>query len=245
MRTQRGFTLVEIAIVLVIIGLLLGGILKGQELIISARVRNMADQSSGVQAAYYGFVDRYRKIPGDMKKETVCSTLGSVALPNCKDIGGNGDGRIVDYPEASAVWAHLAAAGFIQGSYNSITSTAANDPAYVAGTHAPTNVFGGRLILHRGTGYHSNTATATDRLHLVLGRNAPVGVAKELDTKLDDGMPDRGVLRSVQSTSGTTTLDSGANCVKSPASDAAGDAAGAKEWDIAGAADDCNTAFLY
>ena len=55
---QRGFTLVEIAIVLVIIGLLLGGILKGQELITAARVRNLADQSAGVQAAYYGFIDR-------------------------------------------------------------------------------------------------------------------------------------------------------------------------------------------
>jgi prepilin-type N-terminal cleavage/methylation domain-containing protein len=66
---QGGFTLVEIAIVLVIIGLLLGGILKGQELITSARVRNLADQASAVQAAYYGFVDRYHAIPGDMLKE--------------------------------------------------------------------------------------------------------------------------------------------------------------------------------
>ena len=65
MNKQRGFTLVEIAIVLVIIGLLLGGILKGQELINSARVRNLADTTTGIQAAYYGFIDRYRRIPGD------------------------------------------------------------------------------------------------------------------------------------------------------------------------------------
>ncbi len=65
-KKQSGFTLVEIAIVLVIIGLLLGGILKGQELINSARVRNLADQNSGIQAAYYGFIDRYRQVPGDM-----------------------------------------------------------------------------------------------------------------------------------------------------------------------------------
>ena len=64
-KQQTGFTLVEIAIVLVIIGLLLGGILKGQELINSARVRNLADQNSGVQAAYFGFIDRYRQVPGD------------------------------------------------------------------------------------------------------------------------------------------------------------------------------------
>ena len=65
-RGQSGFTLVEIAIVLVIIGLLLGGILKGQELINSARVRNLADTHSGIQAAYFGFRDRYRQVPGDM-----------------------------------------------------------------------------------------------------------------------------------------------------------------------------------
>ena len=65
-RKQSGFTLVEIAVVLVLIGLLLGGILKGQQLISSARVRNMADQNSGIQAAYYGFIDRFRQVPGDM-----------------------------------------------------------------------------------------------------------------------------------------------------------------------------------
>ncbi|HYJ20307.1 MAG TPA: prepilin-type N-terminal cleavage/methylation domain-containing protein, partial [Burkholderiales bacterium] len=50
-RKQQGFTLIEIAIVLVIIGLLLGGILKGQELITSARVRNLISQQDGVKAA--------------------------------------------------------------------------------------------------------------------------------------------------------------------------------------------------
>ncbi len=57
-RNQRGFTLVEIAIVLVIIGLLLGGVLKGQEMITNAKVRNLADQGSSIKAAYYAFQDR-------------------------------------------------------------------------------------------------------------------------------------------------------------------------------------------
>src|SRR5450830_1157087 len=64
---QAGFTLVEIAIVLVIIGLLLGGILKGQEMIVQAKVKNSITDFSGVSAAFYGYQDRYRAIPGDDK----------------------------------------------------------------------------------------------------------------------------------------------------------------------------------
>src|ERR1043166_9992461 len=60
MRKQNGFTLIEIAIVLVIIGLLLGGVLKGQELITSARVRNLISQQDGIKAAFFGFQDRFR-----------------------------------------------------------------------------------------------------------------------------------------------------------------------------------------
>ena len=65
---QGGFTLVEIAIVLVIIGLLLGGILKGQELINNAKVRSVADRQNSLKAAWFGFVDRYNFIPGDSKR---------------------------------------------------------------------------------------------------------------------------------------------------------------------------------
>ncbi|MCK5668693.1 MAG: prepilin-type N-terminal cleavage/methylation domain-containing protein, partial [Gammaproteobacteria bacterium] len=91
-KKQSGFTLVEIAIVLVIIGLLLGGILKGQELINSARVRNMADQNSGIQAAYFGFIDRYRQVPGDWL--TAGSQGATAAIGVTINTGGNGNGRI-------------------------------------------------------------------------------------------------------------------------------------------------------
>jgi len=64
-RAQKGFTLVEIAIVLVIIGLLLGGILKGQEMITQAKIKNVIADYSGISAAYHGYQDRYRAIPGD------------------------------------------------------------------------------------------------------------------------------------------------------------------------------------
>ena len=65
-KAQSGFTLVEIAIVLVIIGLLLGGVLKGQELIENGRVKNAANDMNGLVAAYNSYLDRYRKLPGMM-----------------------------------------------------------------------------------------------------------------------------------------------------------------------------------
>ena len=64
-RKQRGFTLVEIAIVLVIIGLLLGGVLKGQEMIENARIKSVVGDMNGISAAYNSYFDRYHAIPGD------------------------------------------------------------------------------------------------------------------------------------------------------------------------------------
>ena len=66
-QNQHGFTLVEIAIVLVIIGLLLGRILKGQEMITQAKIKNVIADLSGVSAAMYGYQDRYKALPGDDK----------------------------------------------------------------------------------------------------------------------------------------------------------------------------------
>jgi len=105
---QSGFTLIEIAIVLVIIGLLLGGVLKGQELINTARVRSLNNNIDGITSAWFSFSDRYRAFPGDYSK-------ASANLPN---ISRNGDGNgIVDTAaERALVWSHLQAAGYITGS---------------------------------------------------------------------------------------------------------------------------------
>src|SRR5687768_18121984 len=84
---DSGFTLIEIAIVLVIIGLLLGGVLKGQELITGARVRNLIQQQDGVKAAYFGFLDRYRALPGDFSGAD--TAIAGVATEK-----GDGDGKI-------------------------------------------------------------------------------------------------------------------------------------------------------
>src|SRR5215210_5593314 len=111
-KRESGFTLIEIAIVLVIIGLLLGGVLKGQELITGARVRNLIGQQDGIKAAYFGFLDRYRALPGDFKnaKTTIKDTTEN----------GDGDGQILNSgttKEGTLAWEHLAKAGFINGAY--------------------------------------------------------------------------------------------------------------------------------
>ena len=67
-RNQSGFTLIEIAIVLVIIGLLLGGVLKGQELVNSAKVKSLANDFKNIPALIYGYQDKYRALPGDDAK---------------------------------------------------------------------------------------------------------------------------------------------------------------------------------
>src|SRR5438045_4960054 len=89
-RKQHGFTLVEIAIVLVIIGLLLGGILKGQEMITQAKIKNSIADFSGISAAYYGYQDRYRAIPGDDSNAATRWTTPTAATAgdgNCSGAG--------------------------------------------------------------------------------------------------------------------------------------------------------------
>lgn len=107
---QGGFTLVEIAIVLVIIGLLLGGVLKGQGLIDSAKVKNIIQQSSALSAAVNAYQDKFRALPGD-------DALAKSHVPGAA-ANGNGDGQITEYQGAPQ---HLALAGLITGSYNGTT----------------------------------------------------------------------------------------------------------------------------
>ena len=229
---EKGFTLVEIAIVLVIIGLLLGGILKGQELINSARVRNLADQNSGIQAAYYGFIDRYRQVPGDWSASAAKTAIGVDIFG-----GGNGNGRIDDdLTEAVAVWEQLAKSNFIGGGFNPYDgSGVADEDAYK--TFAPVNAFNGALTLTRNADYEG---TANVRLNLHVGNNIPVTIARELDVKVDDSKPNTGILRLTIDGAGAvfSTLHAlGATCAT--ASDNTG------EYDIAGDGQDCGQVFLY
>jgi prepilin-type N-terminal cleavage/methylation domain-containing protein len=199
---QAGFTLVEIAIVLVIIGLLLGGILKGQEMIIQAKVKNSIQDFSGVSAAFYGYQDRYRAIPGD----------DSGAASRWATTGGDGNRLLTGkYNSATATnessmwWDHLRRSGFITGGSN---------------TAQPINAFNGMLGVQTGDGLAVVTggvittpqgpalgAVGIGFTNLIMcSTNLPDKVAIALDVQMDDGQPNSGAVRGfLQSTSADIT----------------------------------------
>jgi prepilin-type N-terminal cleavage/methylation domain-containing protein len=85
---QAGFTLVEIAIVLVIIGLLLVGVLQGQEMMENSKIKAVANDMKGVQAAYYGYIDRYKVPPGDELAATMAARGWAGAAGTTGDASG-------------------------------------------------------------------------------------------------------------------------------------------------------------
>ncbi len=184
-RRHRGFTLVEVAIVLVIIALILGGIFQGQALIDNARVRSLSTEVSGIQTAWNAFQERYRSIPGDFSKSS--TQIDSAALP------GNGNGRIDDSRERAGVWQQLSMAGFITGQFDGAQTAAgsATDVECEQGT-CPKNPFNGFYKIT-----YSAQAADTDSPanEIYTGSQIPVKILAQLDLQLDDGNPTTGRFR--------------------------------------------------
>ncbi len=208
MKTQQsGFTLIEIAIVLVIIGLLLGGVLKGQELITSARVRNMISQQDGIKAAYFGFLDRYRALPGDYAAARQ-QHQGSDASTEMEMVKSESTRR-QQVTNLSWLWDHLSKAGFINGSYT--YSDAAAD------SNTPKNPYAGFLQLIYDEKYGDPTATNAKRHNLKTGNQVPVNILAEVDRKIDDGLPYSGAFQfSVYAGPGGTAPTAG-DCIDAAA----------------------------
>ncbi len=186
LNRQKGFTLIEIAIVLVIIGLLLGGVLKGQELINTARVRAMNNTVDGITAAWFSFQDRYRSFPGDYN-----TTQSQVNLPGAP-LGGDGNGLVDTDNERARVWVHLEAAGYLTGGYTNAAATVAADSYDCISAICPDNGFGSGMNLSYGAMVQTGAANTHE---LISGRGVPVEVIAELDRKVDDGSPNSGAMQ--------------------------------------------------
>jgi prepilin-type N-terminal cleavage/methylation domain-containing protein len=188
MKKQAGFTLIELAIVLVIIGLLLGGVLRGQELINSARVKNLTRDFQNIQVFLYGYQDRFRAIPGD-DGNAAARLPGPPAAINAP--AGNANNGLINgqwnsanpADESFLFWQHVRLAGLAPGPVD------IGNP-----TFQPRNSNNGRIgIQSIGANFtkigdmQGAYAICSD---LILGRDA-----LQIDTTLDDGDTATGNIR--------------------------------------------------
>jgi len=185
-RKQAGFTLVEIAIVLVIIGLLLGGILKGHEMITQARIKNVVNDFNGITVAVTSYQDRYRFLPGDdPNADTRWTTQAPAKGDGTGVIAGKYNVNVTVPPtgaqESNLFWQHLRIAGFVPGA----TTGAAS------GTQPP-NAAGGIIGVQNadatvGLGFTGLT---------ICSSNLPDKIAGAVDTQMDDGNSATGQMRA-------------------------------------------------
>jgi len=205
-RNQSGFTLIEIAIVLVIIGLLLGGVMKGQELINSAKVKNLAADFKNTSLYIYSYQDKFRNLPGDdpqASTHVTGATNAASAVGGTQTIGnGRIDGKWDDYTnlttEAVMFWQHVRLAGIATG----ITTPGDTTTAY-----PPRNTLGGLI------GITNSVATAaTDGLpianlkgaYIICSGNIQGKFAKQLDIMMDDGVTNSGSMMTATTATAST-----------------------------------------
>lgn len=209
--SEQGFTLVELAIVMVIIGLLIGGVLKGQELIANARVTGTVADLKNTDAALNGFLDKYAVLPGDMAAPATrlpncttapCNTAGTGGTLANSRIESAAASTVTTTPgvnsEAGKMFVQLSAADMISGINSSGAAT--------FGGQFPAMKIGGGMWVAYSSAAIPNTTLAANRhyasLSGAIGANGVAtgiltGVqAAQMDRKLDDGRPQSGSMQS-------------------------------------------------
>ena len=190
LKKQTGFTLVEIAIVLVIVGLLIGGVLKGQEMITNAKLKRIESDNAGIAAAMFSYQDRYLQLPGDDSgasgRFTVYNTLAAKSNGGGSGTIGTGDdwdatvGTSTDWTdggqETLKFFAHLRAAGLVPGGGEDGTR--------------PTNAYGGQIGIQDGSLGISG--------HVTIFGAIEGPIVKIIEARLDDGKPDAGRIQAAE-----------------------------------------------
>ena len=198
-NNQSGFTLIEIAIVLVIIGLLLGGVLKGQELINSAKVKNLATDFKNIPVFVYGYQDKFRSMPGDDK--AVADHLGASGQEATAASAVLGNGTIEgtwddkNITESHTFWQHVRLAGLAPGDTSKPKADASVD------IH-PVNAVGGTIGI---TNASEGPITGMKGSFIVCSGAIAGKFAKQLDITMDDGKTDAGSMQ-VQKPAANTAL---------------------------------------
>lgn len=214
---QKAFSLVELAIVIVILGLLAGGVLTGQSLIRASELRSVTVQYSNYISAVQAFRDKYFALPGDMTNAinfwgamhatpATCRTAASTTTATCN---GDGNGIIgtmdgfTTYSELWHFWKQLANAGLIEGSYNGVAGAGGVVDAII-NTNVPPGkasntgwtafglgnlVAGSWFTMDYGNALIIGTKITASYTHGPAFKNEETW---NIDTKLDDGLPGSG-----------------------------------------------------
>ncbi len=183
-KSQSGFTLVELSIVLVIIGLIIGGVLTGRQIMQNAEVTNALNSIQAYQAQFQTYVQNYGALPGD---DASAVTRFGNNVSNHGDGSGTLDGSfdsVVVGAETILAWQDLRAAGLVKPQASNIQ---------------PTNPFGGIFGFQHGA-----FSIASNVLCL---NNVSGDAAQAIDSRLDDGVSGTGTIQSIQETpvAGTPT----------------------------------------
>ena len=184
-RQQSGFTLVEMAVVLVIIGLLLGGVLKGQQLINSAKAKSLVNDFRATATFVYGYQDRFRALPGD---DAAADThIGGTKATTGGTVGNgriDGDWNSTTVTDESVLfWQHVRLANLTSG------TTAAPTAETITGW-LPRNAEGGRIGITSAA-----PITGMSGSFFVCQGSLSGRFARQIDTTMDDGISDTGTVQ--------------------------------------------------
>ncbi|MDX1974405.1 MAG: type II secretion system protein [Rickettsiales bacterium] len=217
MTRESGFTMIQMAIVLVIVGLIIGGLLSARTLIRNTELDSINMDATQYRAAINLFRQKYGEYPGDF---TEAENYWGAATTN----NGDGSGTVNTSAEYFLLWQHLSLANMIKGSYTGLAGSGGADDVDI-GTNSPTSKVGGArngfCFYNPGVQTGASLWFADEYSHTIIfgaeansnelcGRPGITSAeARVIDQKYDDGLPATGAINAFDSSfnSGCATSD--------------------------------------